>query len=113
MKSNYGSLNEEDFSCRLDMDINEVLSVTEKFPLPTMAYRLAGEEEKLHFYKTVVEYLKLTEHTSGVELELGHWNTEWRKVLDTVRTCGPSIDNDNIGNIHDNSIPTHEGCQGC
>ena len=93
MKSNYGSLNEEDFSCRLDMDINEVLSVTEKFPLPTMAYRLAGEEERLDFYKTLVEYLKLTEHTSGVELELGHWNTEWRKVLDRVRTYGPSIDN--------------------
>ena len=75
------------------MDINEVLSVTEKFPLPTMAYRLAGEEERLDFYKTLVGYLKLTEHTSGVELELGHWNTEWRKVLDRVRTYGPSIDN--------------------
>ena len=93
MKSNYGSLNEEDFSRRLDMDISEVLLVTEQFPLPTMAYRLVGEEERLHFYKTVVEYLKLMEHTRGVELELGNWNSEWRKVLDRVRTHGPSIDN--------------------
>ena len=93
MKSNYGSLNAEDLSYRLDMDISEVLSITEQFPLPTMAYRLVGEEERLQFYRTVVEYLKLMEHTCGIELELENWNSEWRKVLDRVRAFGPSIDN--------------------
>lgn len=87
----YSKITGDDLAVRLDLAPADVARAIGETGLPPLGYRRLREDERLEFYRTMIDRLAVMALAEGVQSRPDNWQTEWGRVLETVRREGISL----------------------